>query len=113
MGYTREELIGVKINKLMPDNISNLHDQLLYNYTNINQSFLYKNQINSMMIDKDGNGLPVLIMLKLISNISGTLEMVALIKLVGSQSEKNEYVTLDESGMIEAVTPGVKTFRQV
>lgn len=107
MGYTREELIGVKINKLMPDNISNLHDQLLYNYTNINQSFLYKNQINSMMIDKDGNGLPVLIMLKLISNISGTLEMVALIKLVGSQSEKNEYVTLDESGMIEAVTPGL------
>lgn len=110
-GYTYEDLLHANIKKLMPSNIADLHDTILLNYANSNQRFCsVKNQIESVAMTKDGVAILVSIMIKLISDIRGNIEFVALIKPSNMQNkDKNtEFAILDNYGSLTCCTGGLK-----
>lgn len=98
----------------MPRNIAEYHDEILLNYANTNQRFCgVTNQIDTVIVTKEKSALSVSIMIKLISDISGIIEFVGLIKPNHSEEKNLEFAVLDDHGMLTCCTNGLKDILRI
>ena len=108
LGYKSLELIGNSINIIMPENIAEVHDEFLQNYTLFNRSYIdNRNVIDTVVVNKEGSLIPVTINIKTYTNLSGIIEMIGLIKFNNQTTEHYEYIMVDEKGEFICSSEGI------
>lgn len=81
---------------LMPKFIAKKHDTILENYIRNCQTFT-DNQISSHLQTKQKFIQPVNIFLKLISSMSGDIEMIGMMREIKSRSHLVDHILVDQN----------------
>lgn len=97
-GYSQNELLKSKINKLMPKAIAEGHDVILREYITVGIKYT-DNRIETFMKLKDSTIKPVNLIIKLFYQVYGNIEMVGLFREMRSRVETPEYIITDNSGV--------------
>lgn len=98
-GYTHEELMHQKINKLMPKMIADVHDSVLKQFISVGMTFT-DGRIQSFMKLKDFSLKPINLTIKLFYQVYGNIEMVGLFREIRSRVENPEYIVMNNSGVV-------------
>lgn len=103
VGYTREELIGKKVNILMNDNVSNKHDSLVENYYKTGISEIFSASGRRVKIKhKDGRMIDVIIFLnKYFDN--GELTFIGSIHKVEDFDSMNLIESNESNKVLQAI----------
>lgn len=97
-GYTAEELMHQKVNKLMPKMIADIHDSVLKQYISVGMKFTDE-RIQSFMKLKDNSVKPINLTIKMFYQVYGNIEMVGLFREIRSRVENPEYIVMNNSGV--------------
>jgi PAS domain S-box-containing protein len=105
LGYNKSEVIGEKIETIMPKIFADSHDDLLLRYfDNPNQPLNIERTVYAM--NKRGYIAPFNLLAKILPNLENGIQIVGFLRLInGFDSEKDKYVLYSpETGMIYGVS---------
>jgi PAS domain S-box-containing protein len=105
LGYNKNELVGEKIETIMPKIFADNHDDLLLKYfDNPDRQLNIERTVHSM--NKKGYIIPCSLLAKILPNLDYGIQIVGFLRqLPGFDPEKDKYVVYScESGMIYGVT---------
>ena len=107
LGYGRRELIGKNINSLMPSEIGEAHDKLLYQYVNRTEMSIDKihRNINSYVRTKKGYIQPCSLYTTILPYIENEITYVSVIRVTPTIYE---HMIVTEDGLVDAYTKGIK-----
>jgi PAS domain S-box-containing protein len=97
-GYSHQELLHQKINKLMPKTIADGHDAVLHQFIHVGITFT-NNKISTFMKMKDGSIKAVNLLIKLYYKMNSNLQMVGLFREVHSRVENLDYILTEHNGV--------------
>lgn len=88
-GYSTEELLDTKINRLMPEPHSSLHDQYLQNYLNSGEGPILNERVEVVALRRDGSTFPLALTISPME-IGGEKRFTAICRDISSQKEAEE-----------------------
>lgn len=97
-GFTVQELMHQKINKLMPKTIADGHDAVLNQFINVGITFT-NNKISTFMKMKDGSLKAINLLIKMYYKMNSNLQMVGLFREVHSRLESLDYIVTEHNGV--------------
>ena len=80
LGYTKNDLIDMSINNIMPKIYGDHHDGFIAKFLNSSQGNVIGKQRLVLFLHKNGYIIPCTLMIKVITNLNNGLEIVAFIK---------------------------------
>lgn len=106
-GYSPQELMHQKINKLMPKTIADGHDAVLHQFIHVGITFT-NNRISTFMKTKDGSLKAINLLIKPYYKMNSNLQMVGLFREVHSRLESLDYILTEHNG-VDSHSPSSST----
>jgi len=93
--YSHMELIGENINKIMPDILGNIHNELMRNYFETSVSEFIGKDKSVFAMNKSGYLVPCSLMIKVYPNLDEGIRVIGFLRKIeyhhsGHRSKKNE-----------------------
>ena len=102
--FSKSDLVGFNITKLMPKPICDYHDKILSNFVKTGGKTYTEDEtegeIRTFMLTRHKILVRVNILFKLIYNMhEGDIQLVGMIREVKSRSDSHNYLLIDEEGV--------------
>ncbi|KAL4466115.1 hypothetical protein ABPG74_004352 [Tetrahymena malaccensis] len=90
LGYSKNDVIGQNINKLMPKVYGDIHDGLFHRYLETSQPKVIGIERTVMCLNKNGYIIPTSIMVKVLPNLDQGIQIVGFLKEIDNQESKSQ-----------------------
>lgn len=93
LGFSKNDLIGQNVNRIMPKVIADIHDSLLKSYFESSESKIVGSGLERIVYPQNKNGymVPCTLMIKVLPNLDEGIRIVGFFKEIDDSAELKAY----------------------